>query len=838
VSQVPDNDKNPPYTIDQQKPLPSDVAKSIASDDDIVWDTPSPTAPTPAGQDDDIIWDKDKYGTIGQQALTVGEALGQGAIGPLATGAEAGLTKLGVPGLTPEEQEARAKANPLEHYGSELAGFVGAAIATRGLSAKASLAGVVGRVGEAAVAGAAKLAAPIAAKIGISAPIISKIASAGIRTGAEMAALQASDEVSKAINADPNQSIGSAAANIGWSGLYGVGGGAALGGLGALARGAIEKSGASKIIDDAKARYNFRQSVPEGDVHQAVVNEVGTRLNELDNIGAKFEQLKGSDLNDAMPEVSPSNDAKINGQINNISSNLTNSINSASDNAYLKSGVPGLKQDFQDFLTVAKDPTSTYADKFDAINNLKKSLDSNARYSLTANESKFGQFSKNLANDLRPMLEDSNVWGSAGTVQKESNRLYSEFSNAQKDAIGKLATPSNVAGGYVADPKKITTLVNQAQKGTAGLRSDFIDSYIKSGDRLADRLNQTFVSQGLEAPIALTPTPALNTVLNTPASAGTKLGDYVYDKGLATLAGHAGGSGIGTSLGALAGHPVIGGLVGEKLLAPVITTMAKPLLENATRATAVRSTIDYLTNVIKGGNAVSKATSNVFKQGAEVLSNQAIPKQSDRDKVEKSLAYYNEDPNRLLNVAGELGHYLPEHATAAGQIAMQGINYLNSLQPKLQISNPLDAEPPIDKADQAKYDRALDIAEQPLMSLHHLSKGTLLPEDVQSIQIIYPGLYKQMVSQLNTELVNAKAENVIIPYKQRLQLAMFTGTPLDSTMTSQSMRTIMLSSLSKQPQQQQQGKQQKTSEVAINQINKVTDLYKTPLEARAESRRA
>lgn len=837
-----DNELPAGFTLDQPNPLPPEVAKSIIAPADPSnhglpngFKLDAHTQDLNHGLPPGFELDSEKYGSLGQQALTVAEGAAQGLAGPLATAAEAGLTKLGVPGLSPEAQEGRAKANPIEHYGSELAGFIAPAVLTGGESAlaKASLAGVTGRIGEGAAA--------LAAKAGLkSTSTISRIASGGVRTGAEMMALQAGDEISKAINEKPDQSIGSAAINIGLSGVLGGVGGVALGGVGSLFKSGIEKSGAHKIIDKAKGEYDFLRSIKEGDVHQAVTNEVGTRLNELDNIGAKFGELKGKELEAAMPPVSAESAAKIDKQVSDISSKLTQSIEGAKDNAYLKGSVPRLKQDFTDFLSIAKSPETSYAEKFDAINALKQALDKNAKYSLTATESKFGEFSKKLANELRPMLEDSKVWGSAGTVQKESNRLYSEFAKAQKDAIGKLATASNVEGGYVADPIKIKTLLNQTEKGTAGLKSDFIDSYIKAGDRLADKLNETFVSQGLEAPVRLTPTPALEHVLNTPSDAGTKLGKWIYENGLAHLVGHTAGQSIGAGLGHLVGHPIIGGIVGEKMLSPIITTIAKPLLENATRAPAMRASIDYISNVIKGGNELSQATANVFKKGSEIIGKNLIPTKDSRDKLEKSLAYMNEDPNRMLSVSGELGHYMPEHATAAAATAAQAVQYLNDLKPKHPIESPLDTEPPASKAQQSIYDRALDVAQQPLMVLQHLSKGTLLPQDVHTLQTIYPGLYSEMVKNISNQVIDVRSKGHIIPYNQRLGIAMLTGAPVDSTMTPQGMRSIMQAQGGgKSPQQQPQHNADKkpASNVALRQINKVNAMYQTPLESRATNRR-
>ena len=165
--------------------------------------------------DADIQTPEDKFATPSQQALTIAEGAAQGLGGPFATAAERGLSAVGVPGLTPAEQEARAQANPIERYGSEAAGFgVGAFFGT-------GEAGILSKIGEGAEALSGLSESQKAARLGVS-------------SAAEVASLQAGNEVSKAINQDPNQTLGSAAINIGLAGILGGAGGAALGSVGPL----------------------------------------------------------------------------------------------------------------------------------------------------------------------------------------------------------------------------------------------------------------------------------------------------------------------------------------------------------------------------------------------------------------------------------------------------------------------------------------------------------------------------------------------------------------------------------------------------------------------------
>ena len=154
--------------------------------------------------------------------------------------------------------------------------------------------------------------------------------------------------------------------------------------------------------------------------------------------------------------------------------------------------------------------------------------------------------------------------------------------------------------------------------------------------------------------------------------------------------------------------------------------------------------------------------------------------------------------------------------------------------------NPFDKEPPADKAQTAIYNRQLDIAQQPLLVIKHAKDGTLLPQDVNTIQTIYPGLHSAIVQKLNDEMIDKKSQGVAIPYAQRVSLSLLMGsTPLDSSMSPQNMQAIMKSSMTQQAQQQNQpGTQKPASGAALKQINKTNELYPTSIESRLMKKRA
>jgi hypothetical protein len=167
-----------------------------------------------------------EHETPGQKALTAVEGAAQGFAGPLATAAELGLSKLGVPGISADEIKAREEENPWIHGASEAAGLG---------------AGLFSGVGE---AGLAASAAERFLPQGVN--TFGRIGAGILKNIVSNAAVGAGDEIHKAMigEGDPAHPVGAALANVGISGLLG---GIFGGGLNAAAETNLGNKAASML---------------------------------------------------------------------------------------------------------------------------------------------------------------------------------------------------------------------------------------------------------------------------------------------------------------------------------------------------------------------------------------------------------------------------------------------------------------------------------------------------------------------------------------------------------------------------------------------------------------
>jgi len=192
------------------------------------------------------------YESAGQKALTVAEGIAQGVAGPVATAAELGLSKLGVPNVSSPDITAREAANPELHTGAELAGL-GASM-------------YIG-TGEAALA--AKAAKAIAATETIAK--MGKVGAAAVKGAVSNGLIQAGDEVSKWLlgQGDPQDAVGARLARSGAAILLSAGVGAGLSGaaspIASKLQSIAEEKAGDKMASFMAGIANAANPGPEGE---------------------------------------------------------------------------------------------------------------------------------------------------------------------------------------------------------------------------------------------------------------------------------------------------------------------------------------------------------------------------------------------------------------------------------------------------------------------------------------------------------------------------------------------------------------------------------------------
>ncbi len=764
----------------------------------------------------------DKYGGLGQQAIAGAEAVGRGLVGPIAPLAERAM------GVNPEDIRAREEANPATHLTGEIVGLVAPAIASFGtsLEGRAAL-----EAGTQAISTAAKLSkftqAGLLNKIGFEGgeTLAGRIGAQAAKGAIDNMLIAGSDEASRAILNDPNQSAETIVPTILLSGVLGGGIGGGVGLVGEAWTKATSGK-ASQIISDFRGRLQDHVNNPEP--VKAIQSELEQLYGEVKDepiwgkTGVKAEAIEKH-----MPELSE----KMINHANDL-------VEKSQDALRRLEGDPSqrlLLKEVNDYHN-AVNASDSSVDLFNAAQNFKKNLQTLANYEKipTLAQKAFIDEVKPLAASIRQSLEDTGVWGQAGKVQKEINSNFASFQktikNFQQTFMGDLN------GTKVFDPNKLQTYINQADKGKAGLKTSKLGNFLEEAQSYKSAIEDLYSKIGMESPFEPTSIQATMNTLKEKTT-GAKLADAFIQKGLTDAGGKAVGAGAGAMLGSLVGHGPLGAIIGGHALGPffssVLPAITKSIVESPVSGAGFKAATDYSVQVAKGLKLMNNATQAVFKAGSQVIPSNLYPSRDDRVKLEKSLERYQQNPQAMITDRdrSKLGHYLPNHESALNQTAATAISYLNSLKPQQSRENPLDTPTIPSSTQKGAYNSALDLINQPLMILDKIKDGTVTSADLQAVGTVYPALYNSLKSKLTDEMINAVHNEQAIPYKTKVAMSMFLAQPLDSTMKPTS---IMAAQPKDQQNQQLPPSKPMKGVKSSPALQKMPDMAKTPGQAREQ----
>jgi hypothetical protein len=231
--------------------------------------------------------------------------------------------------------------------------------------------------------------------------------------------------------------------------------------------------------------------------------------------------------------------------------------------------------------------------------------------------------------------------------------------------------------------------------------------------------------------------------------------------------------------------------------------------------------LSYAQKAERGAKAVDGAISNLFQKGGQQAINayatekdhealkryvetneqqRQIEKQQEHQRImaPKGPQQFAEggevkpvqDTHPILRNESGLSRVLPDHAmlleTAKGRIN----NYLNSIRPikdgpKLAFDSHIK-----DTEKERSYDKAINLANQPLDILNKIKDGSITPEHLKHFGGMYPELHNYLSKKITEKISKSQLDEEKPSYRVRQGLSLFLGTPLDSTMTPQAIQSV------------------------------------------------
>lgn len=728
-----------------------------------------------------------KYGSGIEQAKTFAEGALSGAT---FGGSTAAQVALGI--STPEDIKGRREANPLAHGFGEGTGLAASAFLAPEVSAAKYLSTAGGAVakGLAPVGKAAVELAKIGEKgAGLAARLGTKTAQEAV----EMALFQGGSMVSKAITGDVPKTTGDAMAELGLAAVLG-GGFGGLSGIGGELWNATKSSKLANVLGD------FKEAAQKYDplLKQNVTRDLQTSLDTTGELALRNTAMKREMFEKALPASSPEINGAARGALAEVKMKFEEMMANPKryDSATLSNLERSIKEAEASIMPKAENtpysglgmfnaaPTPPPAEQMMALNKLKQDLHDFSKFDKniqspavmnSANEM------KSLSYKLKENLQDTKVWGDAGKIQGELNKVVSEYINASKDAVKRIS--QKVGNGRVIDADKIATLIKNVDKDKGEITRNAVKEYVNKSEQLIDEVNKKIIKYGGE-PIEKPSYAGIRRILDGEKTEGGKLFDHVVNVGGhylehgatgSAIAGAAiGGGGVGGMAGALV-H-TLGARAAASMSQHGIHAVIPEMLQKAVNAKSFKSASDFITAAISGEKSAAAAIKNLFRGGV----NEGISvKQSEIDKLKKLVDEHSINPEKLTS-GEELAHYMPNHASAITQAKANAVNYLISLKPQTNPTHALDAKKPTNAIQMAEYNNALKIAQNPLYALKKMQLGTLTSKDMQHLNALYPSVVEGYKVKMMNEITNAQSKGTNIPHNVQNMMSLFMGMPLTS----------------------------------------------------------
>lgn len=358
-------------------------------------------------------------------------------------------------------------------------------------------------------------------------------------------------------------------------------------------------------------------------------------------------------------------------------------------------------------------------------------------------------------------------------------------------------------GGEVAETPRAVMGHHVVAKGLTSLLKDVGRSSMQDPDKYHKVINE---AKDHGQTLTLDPeTPK-------PKSLGGKLGHHLVSNDHEAAAA------------TIQGHPLTG-LVGKSHLKESMQHLAGPILTQESHPAALRGAVDYLAHAFRGRENLDKSVGNLIDGKGKIYEHN--PKST--EELKKLVDEASSNPELLLDVTGNLSHYLPNHSAEVAATTAAAVEYLNSIKPLNVQTAPLDPVLKPSQASMLAYNRQVSLAQAPLLSLQYIKDGTLQPTDIATLQTIYPDLHKSIVDKVGQQVIESTSKGSKIPYKMRSSLSMLLGQPLDGTMTQSSMAAIIKSANIPNRANQQGTKAPAT---ALKAADKANSMTQTPLQKR------
>jgi len=439
------------------------------------------------------------------------------------------------------------------------------------------------------------------------------------------------------------------------------------------------------------------------------------------------------------------------------------------------------------------------------LDELKRRLGVPAKPGQFANaQDRFGvEAMRNIYDSIRDHLEVQDLYGGAAQMQRAINKQWVQYLNTENYFKKEFTTKFGQDlwdPSYRANPSSIRNYIDNVGTTKDDLAHEAMMNHVQSQASLAKTIGETYDldpkllqkvqrMQGNAEEFGKTLGDVRDTVmlgnqlrkLDTTHAVLATMGPAA----VGYMVGDTPGAGIGAVLGALA--------------SPGRTIRQLAAIERATNAIRTRITSGvgaYVGDAIAAAGKMVEPAANIARRTvgpAVVLANRPEEREKRRDRERQFTDRSNDlqafvgNPqiatDRLAASTSRLTGVAPKAAQAVQTKAVQAAQFLWDKTPKPPAPTgivPQKWKPRQEEIDKwERYARAVD---DPLSVVADLKKGKLTTEAAEALRTVYPQIFQEVVGQVMEKVAELGDK---LPYKNRLQLSILLGVPLDRSTTPQ-----------------------------------------------------
>jgi hypothetical protein len=438
---------------------------------------------------------------------------------------------------------------------------------------------------------------------------------------------------------------------------------------------------------------------------------------------------------------------------------------------------------------------------FERLNTLKRQLDELIPYG--TDMAAAGYSEKNVINEaiklrrsVAEMITDEGIFGEAAARRAALNEAQANwlrltqkggdfrkaFMEGHRDASGKLV--------YTLKPSKMDTHLGQIVKLKGGADLRVWDEAVDAAKKLAEEIEKS----AQHAPGAGFDKAALDDLIN-------RSSDQTQKARLAATVTRGireqnpaipFGNGIAAPMHiaeAVAHHVPFGGTIVSTIKSAASVSAGVRVLAGLEHVgQAVGDKMDAaITSMLRKGTSVTAAGRREVAAGiGAVLGMSAAERVDDLDRKRKRLARLTASPEafaeQLEKHAAPLTPHAPQTAQALQIATARAVQFLQSKLPQPpQDRGPLSPKWTPSQAEVARFQRYYEAVHDPISILKQAQNGSITPESIEAVRIVYPQLLQKMQAVAVERLTDPDLPPV--SYKARLGLSALLGQSLDASAT-------------------------------------------------------